>query len=173
MSGDDRLLQAFRELVRAEFPQLTYAGCWEYSVDDARMVNGVATFDGHPTASGVPLPPAVQWPIRPGVAGVSFLPAVGSLVLVTFANADPTRPVVVAFDAEPPSDESIDASGTIAVADALGPTIRSGDAVMLTGCMVPGSPPTPAPTPTFYGTLTWTLPIPPVTGFPIISRVKT
>lgn len=95
---DDRLMESFRALVRAELANLTFLGTYEYSVTETQEDGDVVTFDGMPTTTSFPLPPAVKWPLRPGVAGARCVPSAGDRVLVTFVNADPTRPVGVSFD---------------------------------------------------------------------------
>ena len=96
----DRLMQAFRELVRAELPQLSYLGVWEYAV---QVTDGV-TVDATPVdTTVVPLPGIVGCPLRPGILGEQATPTVGSLCLVSFVNGDPTRPIVVGGDPNVPA----------------------------------------------------------------------
>jgi hypothetical protein len=159
---DDRLTQGFRELVRSEEPAETYRGVWEYSVAATRTVGVVVQIDGNPTASSVPLPPIVGVPIRPGVAGASFKPAVGSLALVAFVNSDPTRPVVIGFDGETPGGTEIDSTGVMTVGASatvvslasgvdvlptpgleVGRVVRYGDTIMFPSG--PGATPTALP----------------------------
>lgn len=144
VGGDDRLLEGFRALVRAEMARSTYAGCFEYSVSAATAT----TFDGRSTATTA-LPDLVGVPTRVGLAGAAFTPAVGSLVLVEFVNGDPTRPVVVSYDAQAPAGMAIDSTGTMTVgasagavnmAAAAGTVLRSGDYVALAGVVVGANP---------------------------------
>lgn len=108
---DDRALAALRALIRAELAELTYLGTWEYQVTSATET----TFDGLPTSTAFPLPGLVGVPHRPGVAGARCAPAPGSLVLVGFANGDPGRPFVRAYDVTPSDSTAIDTTGTLAL----------------------------------------------------------
>jgi hypothetical protein len=126
----DRLLSAFRELVRAELPQLLYLGVWEYSVTSATS----STFSGRATSTSFPLPDLVDVAMRPGIAGATFTPAVGSLVLVTFANANPARPVVVAWDATVPTGTEIDSDGVVKLGEsATRVELASGTTILSAG----------------------------------------
>jgi len=91
----DRLLSAFRALVRAEFPTLTYAGVFSYAVQSS---NGT-TVDASPTDSSIPLPDLVGIEIRTGIPGAAVTPSTGTLLAVGFLNSNPALPVVLgAFD---------------------------------------------------------------------------
>ncbi len=138
MTTLDRIYESLRALIRAETPTLTFLGVWEYSVSSATATS----FSGRPTSSHFPLPDLVDVPLRVGVAGASFRPAVGSLVLVAFANADPRRPVVLNYDATAPADLELDSTGavvvgasasSVALGPALGRVLREGDTLTLTG----------------------------------------
>ena len=97
---DDRLIAPLRDLVESLAPDVTYSGVWEYAVQDT---NGT-TVSCSPTASSIlaapfPLPQHVTGvTMRPGVAGTSMKPAKGSIVYLAFANGDPSRPVILAYD---------------------------------------------------------------------------
>ncbi len=127
-AGDDRLLGAWRQLVRAEDPDESYRGVWEYSV--ASTTGG--TFDGHPTASAVPLPPAVRWPLRGGIPGMTSSPTAGSTLLVAFVNGDPARPIVLGYDTSVPDVLGLDAAD-MRLGAGLGRVLREGDTLSLTG----------------------------------------
>jgi hypothetical protein len=96
----DRLVGPLRELVEDLAPDTTYAGLWEYAVQN---VNG-GTIDALATTESVlaapfSLPQHVTGvPMRAGIAGIACKPAVGSMCYVAFANGDPSKPVIVAFD---------------------------------------------------------------------------
>jgi len=157
----DRAMRAFRALTRAEDPARDYRGIWEYSVERADS----KTFDGTPTSSDFPLPSLVGVPYRPSLAGSSCVPTKGTLVYVAFANADASRPVVLAFGPTVPSSATVDATGTLAVGPSaaltqlgsgsepvapgseLGRVVRYGDPVMVgvaTGPIsLPPGPPAP------------------------------
>jgi len=108
----DRLLSHLRKIIRDEDPNRDLVGLFEYSVSSAQQTASDVVFSGYPTdvrptpddtnELRVPLPPAVNWPLRVGIAGTSFVPAVGGLVYVMFANRDPAKPVVVSYDGTVP-----------------------------------------------------------------------
>lgn len=106
----DRLLRAFRSLVASVFPNLLYFATWEFQVQRA---DG-STFDGSPTEQGLPLPALVGVPYRGSLAGSTCNPAPGTLAYVTFANGDPSRPILVAFGQTKATSTTIDGS-TVAV----------------------------------------------------------
>ncbi len=87
-----------RKFFELLFPWLRYCGTFEFRVvtlsglDDARLnLQPVRVASGLPDLAGVP--------VRPGIAGVKSTATLGSLVLVTFADRDPSRPQVIAHDA--------------------------------------------------------------------------
>lgn len=86
----DRLLTAFRKLVREAFPRLDYLGLWEYRVVAGSGVTGWALrsmTSGMPDLAGVP----GMYPIASSTTR-AILP--GSVVLVGFVNGDPARPFI-------------------------------------------------------------------------------
>lgn len=106
----DRLSDAIRAIVRAELPELTFLGTYEYTVQRVRG----ARIDATP-ASDLPLPPLVDRELSPStLAEVVSGAVVGSLARVQFVNGDPTRPEIVGLSA-PSSTAAIDATDTIAL----------------------------------------------------------
>lgn len=94
----DRLIAAFRALVKTELPTQTFLGTYEYAV---QSTDGT-TVDAKPTASNTGLPELTKIVLRAGLAGCSSTPGQGSLLAVAFLNGDPTRPYVVGgFDSTP------------------------------------------------------------------------
>lgn len=89
-----RRVEALRSLVDGLFPALRYAGCYEYRV----VTQMDERVNLQPVRAGVGMPDLERVPVRmaPGVRAQHLL---GSLVLVTFADCDPSRPCVVAGDA--------------------------------------------------------------------------
>lgn len=87
-------LEAYAEIIRAVFPSLAYLGVWEYRV----VTQSGERLNLQPArvASGMPDLRAV--PVRPGVSGVKSVVTPGELVLVCFADGDPSRPQVFAHD---------------------------------------------------------------------------
>lgn len=96
----DRLLSAFRKLVRAEFPQLTYMGIWEYSVQatDGTLLSPSTTVDCSPIDTAIPLPTLAKVPLRAGIMGEQVTPQVGARCLIAFINGDPTKPICISVD---------------------------------------------------------------------------
>lgn len=111
----DRLLAAFRALVRAELPQLTFMGVYEYTVTGT---DG-STVDCTPTDTTIPIPALSKVPTRTAVDGFTVtLPnsVVGLRCLVAFVNSDPARPMCIGMDPIPGSQ----------------PVARKGDTVTIT-----------------------------------------
>lgn len=112
----DRVLGTLRTIIRHEIRALTFAGVWEYQVTSSQVdAAGRTLVDGLPLAPGATLPPLRSTEVRPGVPGLSCVPAPGSRVLVAFANQDPARPVVVSFDSSPGTSATITASETAGI----------------------------------------------------------
>ncbi|GAC1536306.1 MAG: hypothetical protein NVS3B10_00090 [Polyangiales bacterium] len=135
-STSDRLLRALRELIRAQFPRLTYLGVWEYAVQASPGAGGTGTVDAAPVDPSISLPGITGLQLRPSVLGENVVPVVGSVCLVAFVNGDPTRPVVVGGDyANAPSSAQLMGGG---------PAVsRVGDTV--TSYLVLGGPSSPQP----------------------------
>lgn len=94
-TATSRLNEALAAIVRSLFPRLAYAGTWEFRVtsQSAERLN----LQPARVASG--MPDLRNVPVRPGVAGAKAKVALGELVLVAFADCDPSRPQVYAHDA--------------------------------------------------------------------------
>lgn len=151
----DRLLHAFRELVRAEFPQLTYLGVWDYVV----AATDGTTIDATVSDPASPVPQSLTGiPLRPAIPGMTAQPVIGMHCLITFANADPTRPIVVGFDVGPDPDpgdgkanqitlSSTDDWSPVAMGFPHGRMLRYGDTVSIPTIgdvvLAAGSLPTP------------------------------
>lgn len=93
--GTSRQLDALRRIFLALFPEQRYRGTFEYRVttQDGERLN----LQPVRVASG--MPSLARVPVRPGVAGARADVQLGELVLVSFADADPSRPNVIAHDA--------------------------------------------------------------------------
>lgn len=135
-TSDDRIMQALRELIRAEIASLVYLGRWEYQVTAATATS----FSGRPTSGAFPLPDLVDVPVRPSVSGAVCVPQPASLVTIAFANGDPTRPELVSYDATLPLSCGLDATLAVSLGatapetnagDALGAVLRDGDTVSI------------------------------------------
>jgi len=93
-STTSRRLAAFGSLVGSLLPDYTYRGIYEFRV---------VTLEGdranlQPVRASLGLSDQRRVRVRGGLAGAKASPALGSLVLVAFVNADPARPIVVGFD---------------------------------------------------------------------------
>ena len=96
----DRMIGPLAELVEDLAPDPTYSGVWEYAVQDTdgKVVSCNPT-TATVLAAPFPLPTHVTGVVmRPGLPGCSVKPGVGSLVYVTFANGDPSRPLILSYD---------------------------------------------------------------------------
>lgn len=93
--ASSRRLRAFAKLLDALDPRRLFRGVFEYRVvsqsGDRLDLQSVRAANGLPDLRGVP--------IRPGMAGLRADVALGSLVLVGFADADPSRPAVLSHAA--------------------------------------------------------------------------
>lgn len=89
----DRLWSAFRRLVAATTPALRFYAPWEYIV---REIDG-DLIKASPSDGTAGMPDPVIMPAR-SVAGMVVTPAVGSSLIVSFANGDPSQPRAVAYD---------------------------------------------------------------------------
>lgn len=124
----DRLLTAFRALVRAEFPQYTYLGIYEYAI---RATDG-STVDCDPVDTTIPLPSLAKVPLRSSILGETVTPqAKGERCLVMFVNGDPTRAICVSTDPYPKAAQIGDATTTtLKLAGGVLPAARATDAVV-------------------------------------------
>jgi hypothetical protein len=90
----DSLWRAFRKLVRAELPTVAYLAVYEYTV----FAVLAGTMTAHRSDPTLPIPDVVAIPIRSGIPGATVVASPGSSVYVFFANGDPSRPRVLAYD---------------------------------------------------------------------------
>lgn len=143
-AGSSRRLTALRALIEQLDPDRHFRAIWEYRV---------GTKEGNrwnlqPVRVSTGMPVLRRVPVRPGVAGADADLALGSRVLVAFVNADPTAPVVVAFedvDGDGFAPNALTLVGEDDVVSALqtsGRVVRFGDTIM----MPSGPAATPTPT---------------------------
>ena len=107
----DRLLQSLRAIIRAEFPQFTYAGIYEYAIQSSSG----ATVSCDPVDTTVPLPSLANVELRPSILGEAVTSPIlsGSRCLVAFVNNDPTRPTILSIS-NPPASAAITAGLQVA-----------------------------------------------------------
>lgn len=115
---------AMARLLDAIDPRRLYRACYEYRVvtqsGDRLNLQPVRASSGMPDLAGVP--------VRPGMAGLRAMVTPGELVLVLFADGDPSRPQVVAHDAPDapgwmPLQLELGAAPTLGVARQTDPVI--------------------------------------------------
>lgn len=90
-----RRLAAQRRIFAAMFPELRYAGTFEYRV----VSQSGERFNLQIVRTRTGMPDLARVPVRPGMAGLRADVLPGCLVLVTFIDRDSSRPAVVAHDA--------------------------------------------------------------------------
>lgn len=93
-TGTSRRLAAMRRMLEQLQPRAKYSGVWSY-----RVVSRTGErLNLQPERASMGMPDIRNARIMPGVQGCKGETTLGSIVLVSFINADPSRPVVVAFD---------------------------------------------------------------------------
>jgi len=90
-----RRIDALARIVEALDPRRLYRGLAEYRVV-AQLGERLLL---QPVRVGAGLPDLDRVPVRPGMAGLRATVQLGSIVLVAWADSDPSRPCVVAHDA--------------------------------------------------------------------------
>lgn len=91
-----RILRALRAIVRETFPRLSYLGLTRYRV--VSMVAGRASLQiVNPDLAERRLPDQTLVKLAPGAPGLSAVLTPGAIVLVTFADGDPSLPVITHF----------------------------------------------------------------------------
>jgi len=96
MAGD-RLLTAFARIIDLLQPRLLYLATWEYRVVSVSGT-GPVTVSARAVASSCPLPDLSAITLWPGPSGAYAVPVPGSSVRVSFADGDPTKPMIVGLD---------------------------------------------------------------------------
>lgn len=148
-AGDtSRAMATVRRIVLQALPDLAYRGTYAYRV----VTQETERLNLQPVRSSLGLPDLTRVRVMPGVAGCRADVSLGSTVLVTWVDADPGQPIVVAFDdAEAPgfAPDRLDLVGEseTVVTDGAGTqeagrALRYGDTVV----MKVGQPPVDTPT---------------------------
>lgn len=124
-TGASRSLAAWRKLFDQLDPRRVFRGTYEYRI----VSQSGNRLDLQPVQVSTGVPSLSRVIVRPGVPGVSAQYTLGARVLVTWVNADPGRPVVVAH-------EDADGAAFVPISLALvggGPAVaRVGDHVQIT-----------------------------------------
>lgn len=128
----DRLLDSFRKIVRAEFPQLTFMGIWEYSV---QATDGV-TIDCSPTDTAIPLPSLAKVPMISGLLGELATPVIGKRCVIIFLNGDPTKARCLSIDGSNEHAMTTEATALL-IYNTLGALFTAGSATPLTAGAAP------------------------------------
>lgn len=96
-AGLSRRLAALRAIAAQMDPDRNFRAVWEYRI----VTQDVERLNLQAVRVSTGMPDLQRVIVRPGVPGVKANYALGATVLVGFVNADPSRPVVLAFtDAE-------------------------------------------------------------------------
>lgn len=91
----NRRAAAMRRIFGALFPWMRYAGTYEFRV----VTQSVERLNLQPVRVASGMTDLSRVPVRPGVPGIKAQVALGELVLVCFADCDPSRPQVIAHAA--------------------------------------------------------------------------
>jgi hypothetical protein len=93
-SGMSRALNALERTVLALFPNLRYRGAFEFRI----VTQSGERLNLQPVRSAMGMPELPNVPVRAGMAGLKAKHLPGSIVVVQFLDADPSRPIVTGFD---------------------------------------------------------------------------
>ncbi len=110
-----RRLEAFARMLDALDPVRKYRGVYEFRV----VTQAGERLNLQPVRAASGLPDLANVPVRPGVSGCRANVTPGELVMVAFADADPSRPFVFAHD-------SADAPGWMPLSLELGGPLALG-----------------------------------------------
>lgn len=119
----DRRLDALYDIISSLFPELLYAGAFEFRV----VAQHGDRLDLQPARTGPGFTDLSNVPIRPGMAGLRSNVQLGELVLVQFIDRDPSRPCVTSH-AQPDDPGWMPLTLELGGPGALG-VARLGDAV--------------------------------------------
>lgn len=85
----DRFFDALGKVIDGLYPQMRYAGVYEYRV----VTRTGKKLNLQPVRAQTGMPDLTGVPVRPGVSGWRATVKLGELVLVSFVDRDPSRPV--------------------------------------------------------------------------------
>jgi len=122
----NRRLDAQRKIFDALYPGLRYAGSFEFRV----VTQSGERLNLQPVRTATGFPDLANVPVRPGMAGLKARVLPGSLVLVSFVDNDPSRPVVTHHDAPDapgwmPLEIDLGGPGALGIAR-IGDTVQAG-----------------------------------------------
>ena len=91
----DRMMRAFREVLRAELPEVRYLGLYEYVV----TASSLGYVDARPADPALHLPALSRVPLLPSVLAVSATATVGTTCAIAFLDGLRSRPVCLSITA--------------------------------------------------------------------------
>jgi hypothetical protein len=94
-SSGSRFQGAFGDLLAAHLADLRYRGAYEFRI----VSQSGERLNLQPVRSATGMPVLSRVPVRGGMAGIKAQHLAGSLCIVQFLDADPSRPAVTGFDA--------------------------------------------------------------------------
>lgn len=96
-NANDRLLDNFRALVRAELESmgLQYVGVFGYTIKQVSGSPPNVQISAAPDDPSLGLPDLVNILEAPGVDGITTIPTAGIGCRVAFVDRDPTKPVII------------------------------------------------------------------------------
>lgn len=126
----NRLIAAVRAIIRAEFPNYTYNGIYEYAIQS--VSGNLVAADPTDTTLGLTHIGGIE--LRPSLLGETVTPVPGDLILVGFINGIPTRPFAISLVGTN-TKASFDAVQIEVGRPALLPAARVTDPVLVAGWM--------------------------------------
>ncbi len=125
----NRLIDAIMRIIRSEFPNYSYIGVYEYSIQsvDGDGDNNT-TIDAEPTDTTLSLPAIQKLLLKPSIIGATAKPSVGKLCYIMFANGKPNKAICISCEGIAQKIE-LDAEISIKLAAGLLGVARVGDTV--------------------------------------------
>lgn len=124
----NRLIAAIRRIIRSEFPNYTYIGIYEYSIQSASEMK----VDAVPTDTTLSLPTINNLPLKSSILGEEVTPTPGKLCHVMFLNGSPSRPIVVSCESNN-AIVKINATAQVKIAGGVLPAARATDPILAAG----------------------------------------
>jgi hypothetical protein len=111
-----RLLDSLIKLVNSISNKTNYTTMWEYTIHSV-VGAGPWTITCIPTSTDCPFGDLVEISTISSVAGIKVKPVVNTNCILSFINADPTRPIIVKLDSNIPDEIEIDANDLIKIGE--------------------------------------------------------